>query len=130
MTDTTIFLFTGAPSAGKTTAAALIIKLLRPYAAKYASLTKGTNELIDQIYSHPQATPWVVDNWTTYEEAIELKGRACASLITITIERHGTLTTESPMGRTSHNIENNSTIADLERQLGAMLRQYYPAATG
>ena len=128
MSEYTIFLLTGFPRSGKTTAAALITKLLRPYGAKYGSLTKGVSGIIDLIYSNPGSIPWIVDYWTTYEEAIELKGCADARLITITIERRGSVRMELPMGRTSHIIENNGSIADLEMQLGAMLRQYYPGA--
>ena len=126
--ETSILLLTGYPRSGKTTASALITKLLRPYGAKFANLTKGVNNVIDQIYSNPKSIPWIVDNWTTYDEAIELKGRADARLITITIDRPGASRLDLPMCRTSHVIENNGSIADLETQLGAMLRQYYPEA--
>jgi hypothetical protein len=128
MSEYTIFLLTGASGAGKTVAAARIMKLLRPYNAKFASLITSVDSVIERIYAIPDIVPWIVDNWTSYEEAVELKSRLGARLITIEIRRYGATATELPMGRFSHMIENNGTITDLEAQLGAMLRQYYPAA--
>lgn len=129
MSEYTIFLLTGYPRSGKTTASAIITRLLRPYGGRFAAiLPAGVNQTIDRIYSMEGSIPWVVDGWQTYEEAVALKSSTQGRLITIEIIRAGTRPIELPMGRTSHIIENNGSIADLETQLGAMLRQYYPAA--
>ena len=121
MSGNTIFLLTGTRGAGKTTAAALIKKLLGPH-ANYVSLSKGIPVVIDKIYM-AGSNAIVVDDWQTYEEAIALK--SCGgSLITIEISRLCTEPKELPMGRTTHVIENNGTIKMLELQLAAALRQY------
>lgn len=124
----TLLLLTGFPRSGKTTAAALLTKLLRPFGAQYIVIPPaGVEHTLNRILSSNQHL-WIVDGWQTYEEAIELKSSTKGRLITIEISRTGTSSVELPMGRTSHVIENNGTIADLERQLGAMARQYYPSA--
>lgn len=127
MTETTIFLLTGYPRSGKTTSAAIMTRLLHPYRGRFAAiLPGGINHTIDRIFSAEGNTPWVVDGWQTYEEAIALKASTTGRLITIEIAHTGTRPIELPMARTSHVIKNNGTIADLETQLAAMLRQYYP----
>ena len=124
----TIFLLAGFPRSGKTTASALLTKLLRPFGAQYAVIpTAGVEHTLNRILSSSNHL-WIVDGWQTYEEAIEFKSSTKGRLITIEITRVGTTPVELPMGRYSHSIENNGTIADLERQLGAMARQYYPGA--
>ena len=128
MTETTIILLTGFPRAGKTAACAIIMKLLRPFGGRYAAISGDVNAVLNRIYSAAGSIPWVIDGWQTYEEAIALKGGTAGRLITIEIKRAGTTPIELPMGRTSHVIENNDTLQDLEQQLAAMLRQYYPGA--
>jgi hypothetical protein len=126
MTETTIFLLAGFPRAGKTAACAIITKLLRPFGGRYTAIGGDVNAVLNRIYGAAGSIPWVVDGWQTYEEAIALKGGTAGRLITIEIKRAGAEWAELPMGRTSHVIENNGTLQDLERQLAAMLRQYYP----
>lgn len=121
MSGNTIFLLTGSLGAGKTTAAALIKKLLGSR-VNYVSLSKGIPFVIDKIYIAGGAAI-IVDDWQTYEEAIALK--SCGgSLITIEITRPHTELNGFPIGRTTHVIENNGTIKMLEIQLAAALRQY------
>ncbi len=125
----TVFLLTGFPRSGKTTASALLTKLLRPFGAQYIVIPPaGVEHTRNRILSSTHDHLWIVDGWQTYEEAIDLKASTKGRLITIEISRLGTTPIELPMCRTSHVIENNGTIADLERQLGAMARQYYPSA--
>lgn len=133
MSGRAIFLLTGKPCVGKTTAALLITKLLTASGAKYTKFTptnevESVRKIVDQVYTAERIdVPWIVDDWTTYEEIIELKKTIGESSLFISIKIvYGEEHFDPKIGiNTTHTIENNGSIQDLEVQLAAMLRQYY-----
>jgi hypothetical protein len=186
--DPFLILVAGYAGSGKTTAAALLAKLLKPYNVQVAAFADAVKEETSRIYKYPlnlaftqegkkslvytddgpktvreilieysldakqrhgydvwarrvaekilskgPKNPWILHDWRFLHEAQSLKSILKPTrMITVRIERAVIVPMEIPSEReldyvlTTHTIENNGTLADLENDLAAMLRNYFP----
>ncbi len=92
-------------------------------------------QLINRIFSTSVDVPWILHDWRYLEEAQALKrSMDPARMVTVRIVRPGIKPLDTPSEHeldgvmTVHTILNNGSVEDLRKQLGAMVRQYYPDA--
>jgi hypothetical protein len=103
---------------------------------KYMSATFGDNifaqRVVDKILIEGPTAPWIIHDWTLVEDASYLKYHLDPShLISVRIRAPvaNTSMTYTYYGdglNTSHTIMNSGSIEDLEHQISAMLRNYFP----